>query len=88
MQMTELIARTPEQLQQILDTYAEAYTALGLKLNTTNTKIMSTPQAKRNVLIHVYAHQLENVESFDYLGSMLNSKANIDLQTRTNSCGM
>jgi hypothetical protein len=76
-----LIARTPEQLQYILDTYTEAYTALGLKLNKTKTKIMSTPQAKSNVLIQVYAHQLENVESFDYLGSMLNSKANIDLET-------
>jgi hypothetical protein len=79
-----LIARTPEQLQQILDTrtYTESYTALGLKLNKTKTKIMSIPHAKSNVQIQVYAHQLENVKSFDYLCSMLNSKANIDLETR------
>jgi hypothetical protein len=50
----------------ILDTYTEAYTALGLKLNKTKTKIMSIPQAKSNVQIQVYAHQLENVESFNY----------------------
>jgi hypothetical protein len=38
-----LVSHSAEELQEILDTYTWAYAALGLKLNETKTKILSTP---------------------------------------------
>lgn len=78
-----LVAHSHEQLQQILNIYAWAYEALGLRINIKKTKILSTPRdVDYNPSINISGQQLENVEHFNYLGSILNTNANVDIEVR------
>ena len=73
-----LIALSVEILQAILETYTWAYEALGLKINIEKTKIMTTPATVDQTEIHVQDNPLEYVDHFNYLGSIVNTKGNID----------
>lgn len=76
-----LVSHSADQLQQILNGYSWAYQALGLRMNINKTKIMSTPNPiAQDDRITINEQQLEEVESFNYLGSILSQKANIDLE--------
>ena len=73
-----LVANTLQQLQEMLNTYTWAYEALGLKLNIDKTKIMCTPPEDHNNAIKIGEELLEYVAEFNYLGSLISEKANID----------
>ena len=57
-----LLADTPEQLQEILDVYAWAYEALGLKINIGKTKVMSTARVANETNIELDAEPLPVVQ--------------------------
>ena len=82
-----LVSDTAENLQETLNTYAWAYRSLGLNINIAKTKIMTTPNIAEQPVIHIANENLEYVENFNYLGSIVNTKANIDdeIKNRANS---
>lgn len=77
-----LISDSAENLQKILETYSWAYQALGLKINVNKTKIMCTPTNAIETAIVMDGNNLEYVEHFNYLGSIVNRSANIDDEVR------
>ena len=78
-----IMAHSEEDLQCAMTAFHEAYTSLGLTLNAKKTQVLYQPRPNansRNVNIRVDEQVLENVESFNYLGSCLSAKANIDAE--------
>lgn len=73
-----LTSDSVENLQATLVTFDWAYKALGLKINVGKTKIMSTPQNAPRADVSIGDERLDYVEHFNYLGSIMNTKANID----------
>ncbi|XP_044759041.1 uncharacterized protein LOC123316848 [Coccinella septempunctata] len=66
-----------DSLQKVLETFDWAYNALGLKINIAKTKIMCTPQNAERISI-----EDEDLEYFNYLGSVVSNKATIDDEIR------
>jgi len=80
-----IAAHSPEDLQGILNAFANAYRALGLALNIKKTKVLYQPppnQQSQQPVIKVDNTTLENVDHFTYLGSILSSKADIDCEVK------
>jgi hypothetical protein len=73
-----LVSHSAKDLQEILDTYTWAYTALGLKLNEAKTKILSMPSGSPIFNFKANDKDIEQVKHFNYLGSVVNDKANMD----------
>uniref|UniRef100_A0A803TLC0 C2H2-type domain-containing protein n=1 Tax=Anolis carolinensis TaxID=28377 RepID=A0A803TLC0_ANOCA len=76
-------AHSEEDLQAILNTFAEAYEKLGLSLNIEKTKVLfqqapANPSAMPGIQLNGVT--LENVDHFRYLGSHLSTKVNIDTE--------
>ncbi|XP_060133875.1 uncharacterized protein LOC132592550 [Zootoca vivipara] len=74
-------ARSEDDLQTILNIFAEAYEKLGLSLNIKKTKVLhqqvqNNPSAVPQ--IQLSGVTVENVDHFSYLGSYLSTRANID----------
>ena len=64
-----ICANTPNELQQMLQELADKSENQGLKINTTNTKVM-----KSDTPINVDNTRIENVESYIYLGQRYNTR--------------
>lgn len=73
-----LLAESAEQLQAILDCYSYVYKALGLQININKTKILTVPHANHHQDVYVENNPVDYVTHFNYLGSIMNDKANID----------
>ena len=74
-----LVAHTPEALQRSLNAIAGLYESMGLKMNTTKTEILVQRQNPEPPLTF-YANnaELQQVNSFTYLGSIISERHNID----------
>ena len=81
-----ILAHSEEDLQHAMNAFFSSYSALGLKLNANKTQVLYQPrpnapnQVLPTVSIKAGEQVLENVECFNYLGSTLSSKANIDVE--------
>ena len=75
-------AQSENDLQTILDAFADAYSRLGLSINIRKTQILyqlpQTEAIRVAPTIEVNGENLETVERFSYLGSHLSSNANIE----------
>jgi hypothetical protein len=81
-----LVAHSPESLQRVLNVFSEAYSSVGLRINANKTKILAQPHLPLLELpvFSVANEEIEVVEEFKYLGSVLTSDccADRDVQAR------
>ena len=78
-----LVAHSEADLQTILDAFARAYRLLGLDINIKKTQILYQPAPDTPFhapTIHVENNTLQNVDKFAYLGSLLSTRAVIDVE--------
>ena len=69
-------SHTADGLQCSLDVLSETYLRAGLIINTTKTKILSTPSPDAPTF-SISGNQLKNCEDFTYLGSNLSFSGDI-----------
>lgn len=69
-----IFARNKEQLQQNLIVWNEALKARNLKINENKTKIMKIGKTQENISIKLNNKEIEQVDSFKYLGTIIDSK--------------
>ena len=67
-----LMAKEETVLQGMIDKLTEIGRYYGMKMNVEKTKVMRISRQPSPVTIMIDQKQLENVECFKYLGSMLN----------------
>lgn len=65
-----LMAQTAAQLQKKLDRLTEESSAVGLEINVAKTKVMCS-QAAPDTVFKIGHENIENVESFRYLGAII-----------------
>ncbi|XP_038071377.1 uncharacterized protein LOC119740219 [Patiria miniata] len=65
------MAKTERDLQNIVDKIKEESEKLGLKMNVKKTKTMVISKRKSKTSIQVDGKELEQVDSFIYLGQMI-----------------
>ncbi|KAF6028629.1 hypothetical protein EB796_013065 [Bugula neritina] len=79
-----IMAHSEEELQLALTAFNTAYTSLGLTLNAKKTQVMYQPhpntERHEDFSLKVGDQILDQVTTFNYLGSCLSSKANIDAE--------
>lgn len=79
-----IVAHSEQDLQQAMDAFNSAYTALGLKLNAKKTQVLcqarplTKPNEQPDASIKANGIALDNVDTFNYLGSSLSTSASID----------
>jgi hypothetical protein len=66
-----LLAKEEKVLQDIIDKLTEIGRCYGMEMNVEKTKVMRISRQPFPVKLMIDQKQLENVESFKYLGSML-----------------
>jgi hypothetical protein len=66
-----LLAKEEKVLQDMIDKLIGIGGCYGMKMNVEKTKVMRTSRHPLPVKIMIEQKQLENVESFKYLGSIL-----------------
>lgn len=71
--------------RSLSDTFVDAYETFGVNLNVAKTKILAQPPPRKvlepnNIKIH--QQSVEQVATFDYLGSVLNTHANLSVLLR------
>lgn len=81
---TILIAENEQDLQTLLDKLNEVSISLGLKINKNKTKVMRISKTHSNINIKINNTTLEQVKNYRYLGSIINSELdpNIEINTR------
>ena len=66
-----LLAKEEKVLQDLIDKLTEIGRCYGMEMNAEKTKVMRISRQQFPVKIMIEQKQLENLESFKYLGSML-----------------
>ena len=66
-----VLAKEEKVLQDMIDKLTEIGRCYGMEINVEKTKVMRISRQPFPVKIMIDQKQLENVESFEYLGSML-----------------
>ena len=66
-----LLAKEEKVLQDMIDKLTEIGGCYGMEMNVENTKLMRISRKPFPVKIMIDQKQLENMESFKYLGSIL-----------------
>jgi hypothetical protein len=66
-----LLAKEEKVLQDMIDKLIEIGRYYGMEMNVEKTKVMRIPRQPFPVRISIEQKQLDNVESFKYLGSIL-----------------
>src|SRR6218665_3099311 len=66
-----LVATSKETLQQLMDRVNEASGKYGLEINTKKTKVMVVSRTCEKITITCNGENLEQVESFRYLGAIV-----------------
>jgi hypothetical protein len=70
-----LLAREEKMLQGMTDRLIEIGRRYGMEMNVKKTKVMSISRQPSPIKIMIDQKQLENVEYFTYLGSMITNDA-------------
>ena len=87
-----LIALSAEEIQRIVDAFANASSKFGLKINIKKTEVMFQPNSKMTMEEdnNVDETTLNPVKEFTYLGSIIASDSHIDaeLQKRMSKASM
>jgi hypothetical protein len=76
-----LISSTQQQMQEKTSLLAETSIKLGLRPNESKTKVMKI-NAKRKKPIKIKDTNLEEVEEFTYLGSIVNIEGGVDADVK------
>ena len=81
----DLIAESPEQLQELTDKVNESSKRFGLKINVSKTKVMTIGKSHKELNINLDNAKLEQVTDFVYLGGLLSEDGECrkDIQRRT-----
>ena len=87
-----LIAHSAEEIQRIVDAFANASSKFGLKINIKKTEVMFQPNSTMTMEedINVDETRLTHVKEFTYLGSIIASDGHIEaeLQKRMSKASM
>ena len=87
-----LIAHSAEEIQRIVDAFANASSKFGLKINIKKTEVMFQPNSTMTMEedINVGETTLTHVKEFTYLGSIIASNGHIEaeLQKRMSKASM
>ena len=77
-----LIAHSTEELQRIVDAFANASSKFGLKINIKKTEVMFQPSSTMTMEedINVDEITLNPVKEFTYLGSIIASDGHIEAE--------
>ena len=81
----DLVTHSPEDMQTIMDRFADACTRFGLTISLDKTKVMHTPVPGSTYVepdIYVYGSRLDVVTSFVYLGSTISSDGSLDAEIK------
>lgn len=82
-----ILAHTIEDLQMSADIFSRAYMQYGLNINIVKTKVLLQPrpghQTPPEDKITIRGIELENVEHFTYLGSILSTNAMTEKDTKS-----
>ena len=75
-----LIAHSAEEIQKIVDAFANALSKFGLKINIKKTEVVFQPNSTMTMEeeIIVYETTLNHVKEFPYLGSIIASDGHIE----------
>ena len=85
----DLVSHSSDDMQDIMDRFADACTSFGLTISLDKTKVMYTPVPGAEYLepdIYVYGSRLEVVESFVYLGSTLSFDGSLEAEIKGRIC--
>jgi hypothetical protein len=79
-----ILADTPNNLQPVLDRVVRFAKSIGLEINTSKTKFMSTAATLPQHPVTINGEQIELVQAFKYLGSTItpNGQAKNEIQLR------
>ena len=76
-----LIAHSAEEIQRIVDAFANASSKFGLKINIKKTEVMFQPNSTMTMEdINVDETRLTHVKEFTYLGSIIASDGHIEAE--------
>lgn len=77
-----IVAHDPDSLQTALDVFSATYSAMGLKVNTMKTEILTQCRIAPQIPFHFHINEepIKVVEHFNYLGSLLSSDCSADLE--------
>ena len=79
-----LITETEKGLQTMMDSVVSHGKNYGMRINVAKTKVMRIAKQKRLSLhINIEGDQLDEVESFSYLGSIISSDGTSEKDIRT-----
>jgi len=83
--MTDLIAESLKQLQEITEKVNESSRRFGLKINISKTKTMIIGKSRKELNVMIEKDKLEQVSEFVYLGSLISEDGECtrDIQRRT-----
>ena len=79
-----LIAHSAEEIQRIVDAFANASSKFGLKINIKKTEVMFQPNSTMTMDegINVDETTLTHVKEFTYLGSIIASDGHIEVELK------
>jgi len=72
-----VLAKEENVLQDMIEKLTEIGRCYGMEINVEKTKVMRISRQSLPVKIIIYQKQLENVESFKYLGSILTNDGSV-----------
>lgn len=81
----DLVAHSAEDMQTVMDLFADACTRFGLTISLDKTKVMYTPAPGDSYVepnIYVNGHRLEVVKRFVYLGSKISNDGSLDAEIK------
>ena len=82
---TVLIADSEEKLQTLVQALVQSSQERGLKLNISKTKVMVVSKSTQNIRTNIFVggEQLEQVERYKYLGSVVTQDGRCDQEIKT-----
>ena len=81
-----LLTKEEKVLQDTIDKLIEIGRCFGMEMNVEKTKIMGISRQPLPVKIMIDQKQLENVESFKYLGSILTNDGRFSCEIKCRIC--
>ena len=84
-----LIAHSAEEIQRIVDAFANALSKFGLKINIQKTEVMFQPNSTMTMEEDIYVDETtpNPVKEFTYLGSIIASDGHIEAELQKNVKG-
>jgi len=77
-----LVAKTPKDLQQMLEDLHSISERIGLKMNKSKTKVMFNTKTTPNHKIQVEGQALESVQSYVYLGQLFSLDGDSEVEIK------